>query len=502
MGFVMQNWSLAGTTAFIIAMGTGGAFAQVTPEEVWQNWQKLGASYGQAIVADSVVRQGDTLVVSNMKVSMDQDGAVLNGSLDEIRFRDLGDGTVEVTMSDTYPVQMTMPAEDGKTQELALTITQPGLRMIAGGNASETSYTFDGPTINVAMQAAENGKPVVTLDMAMTAMAGRYLVKSEGETSALDSAIEAQTVAFTVNADENGNTVAMTGNLAGLKLATAGNFLGVAAMENMAEALKNGFSTSVDVGYGAGAFQIDVVEAGKPSKVTATNETGHFRVNLDGQTMRYAAGGTGVNMALSGADIPFPEVKVSYAEAAFDFLMPIAASADPSDFSALLRIVDLAVSDEIWGMIDPSATLPREPATVVVDAKGTARLTVDIFDEAAMAQIGAQPPGELNSLDLTEIRAKIAGAELTGAGAFTFDNSDLVTFDGMPAPTGKVDLVLKGGNGLLDKLVAMGIVPEEEAMGFRMMLAMFAKPGEGEDVLNSTLEFKDKGFFANGQRLQ
>ena len=91
---------------------------------------------------------------------------------------------------------------------------------------------------------------------------------------------------------------------------------------------------------------------------------------------------------------------------------------------------------------------------------------------------------------------------LTGTGAFTFDNTDLVTFDGVPAPTGKMELTLKGGNGLLDKLVAMGLIPSDQAMGARMMMAMFAKPGDGEDTLNSTLEFKDKGFFANGQRLQ
>lgn len=502
MGFAMQNWSLAGTTAFVITVGASAAYAQVTPEEVWQNWQKLGASYGQAIVADSVVRQGDTLVVSNMKISMDQDGASLNGTLDEIRFRDLGDGTVEVTMSDVYPIQMKMPPEDGKTQELALTITQPGLKMIAGGNATETSYNFDGPTVNVAMQAIENGKAVVGVDLALTAMVGKYLVKTAGETSTLDSTVEAQGLSFQMNADENGNTATISGNLSGLKVASAGNFLGVAAMEDMAQALKQGFSTTLDLGYGAGTFQIDAVEAGRPTKITATNESGHFKLDLNGQALRYAAGGTGVNMVMSGADIPFPELKISYGEAAFDFLMPIAASTEPSAFAALLRIVDLSVSDEIWGMFDPTATLSREPATVVVDAKGTAKLAVDLFDEAAMAQLAGGPPGELNSLDLTEIRAKFAGAELTGAGAFTFDNTDLTTFDGVPAPTGKIDLVLKGGNGLLDKLVAMGLIPQDEAMGVRMMMAMFAKPGEGEDVLNSTLEFKDKGFFANGQRLQ
>ena len=119
-----------------------------------------------------------------------------------------------------------------------------------------------------------------------------------------------------------------------------------------------------------------------------------------------------------------------------------------------------------------------------------------------MATLGDAPPGELHSLEITELRAKVGGADLSGTGSFTFDNSDLTTFDGVPAPTGKIDLVLAGGNGLLDKLVAMGLIPQDQAMGARMMMAMFAKPGEGQDVLNSTLEFKDKGFFANGQRLK
>jgi hypothetical protein len=61
---------------------------------------------------------------------------------------------------------------------------------------------------------------------------------------------------------------------------------------------------------------------------------------------------------------------------------------------------------------------------------------------------------------------------------------------------------LVGGNGLLDKLVAMGLIPKDQAMGARMMMGMFARPGDGVDTLTSTIEFKDKGLFANGQRLQ
>ena len=72
----------------------------------------------------------------------------------------------------------------------------------------------------------------------------------------------------------------------------------------------------------------------------------------------------------------------------------------------------------------------------------------------------------------------------------------------MPAPTGKVDLKIIGLNGLIDKLVAMGLLPEDQAMQGRMMLSMFANPGAGEDEMTSTLEFKDQHFYANGQQLQ
>jgi hypothetical protein len=112
------------------------------------------------------------------------------------------------------------------------------------------------------------------------------------------------------------------------------------------------------------------------------------------------------------------------------------------------------------------------------------------------------PPGALESLDIPALQLTIGGAELTGNGSLTFDNTDLTTFQGMPAPTGVINLALSGGNGLLDKLIALGLVPEDQAMGARMMMGMFARPGTEPDTLTSTLEFKDKGFFANGMQLQ
>lgn len=209
-------------------------------------------------------------------------------------------------------------------------------------------------------------------------------------------------------------------------------------------------------------------------------------------------------ISVSGSTIPVPALAMTYGEAAFNLLMPVSKSDVPGDFALLTKLIDFKLSDDVWSLLDPEKILPRDAATIVIDAKGKANWTVDIMDPAAVEMVAEDSmPAQLHALDVTELTLKAAGAEVTGEGAFTFDNSDTTTFPGVPLPTGQLDLKIVGANGLLDRLVQMGLLPEDQAMGARMMMGLFARTVEGsDDTLTSTLEFKEKGFFANGQRLQ
>jgi Uncharacterized protein conserved in bacteria (DUF2125) len=512
----MVSSRLAGTTALVMFL-SAPAFADVTPEQVWENWQAIATSSGQTLTTQSVERDGDTLVVTGLVMDMSQEGAVAKGTIEEVRFRDAGDGTVEITMSDTYPLEMTIPpTEDGgEPTTLMIEVSQPGAVFTASGDETETAYDFAAPTLTVALDSIEgvDAEAInMTAELALANVSGKYLVAAGADASDLTSSFAADSLTVNVAGSDldpspaegeaatpsNFKMNLAMGDITGT---TNGTFLGAAAMADLSAALTAGFKSDGTISTGATTYSMEITDATGLTTISGASDSNSIGFGMDANRLAYAGGAKGVSMKMSAPTIPFPEVTLTYAEAAFDFLMPVSPSDVPADFTLLTKIINLTVSEEIWAIIDPAAQLPRDPATIVIDTTGTATLTASIMDPAAMEALGDQPPGELNSLNINEIRAKIAGAELTGNGALTFDNTDLVTYGGMPAPTGKIDLKLVGGNTLMDKLVAMGLLPEDQVMGFRMMLSMFAN-ATGEDELTSTLEFKDGGFFANGQQLQ
>ncbi len=505
----MAKLSLAGSTALALVFMMSGANAQVTAEEVWQSWKTMSSSVGQTITSTGEARAGDTLVVDGVVLSMDDGlGMVAESSVGTIKFRDTGTGTVEVTLPESYPLSMTMPpvgpGDPAGPTTIKATISQPGLLMTAGGSATDTSYDFTAPTISIAVTevADASGPKDVKFDIAMSGVTGRYLMAGPAEAKQLDSSFAVASAVVTGNGTEDTSTFAVTFNMADLKGAAKGSFLGADMMADMAAALNAGFASNGGISYGKTSFDINVDDAGALTKIAGTMDGGNVDFGLDKTRLNYAIGLKAANYTISGSEIPVPEVNLGFGEFVFNLMMPVTMSDTPQDFTYLTKIVDLKVSDEVWAMFDPMGQLPRDPATLIIDTKGTGRLTQDIFDPAAAEALESGAPGELNSLDLNDLQIKVAGAEVTGQGAFTFDNADTTTYGGMPAPTGKVDMKLTGINALMDTLVAMGLLPEDQIMGARMMLAMFAKPGDAPDTLLSTIEFKDGGIFANGQQIQ
>lgn len=493
----------------VALLAGNAALAEVTPEEVWEDWKGLLSASGQTLTTESESRAGDTFVVTGLKVTADQDGAKSEISIPDLSFRDTGDGSVEVRMSDTIPVMLSSPpaeGEDGPTG-IGLEVGQPGLTILASGSAEETRYDIDAPTVTIKVTEVD-GVAAADINLVFEVTAsdttGSYTIAGATDktiSSSMNTANVTLNAAFTD--PEAGGTFKIAGAMSDLAGTSNSTLLGSMDMTDMAAALKAGFAMDGAFTYGKTDFTFDFAEGEQTGSGKGSVEGGNLAVKMDKTQLAYGGGAKGVAITVASSDMPFPELNLGYADSAFNFVMPVAKSEEPADFALLTRIVDLTISDEVWSMFDPTAQLPRDPVTFVLDTKGKAKLTTDLMDTAAMEALGEGAPGELHALDLTELRLKAVGAEVTGTGALTFDNTDLVTYQGMPKPTGSVELKAVGLNGLLDKVTAMGLVPEDQVMGVRMMMGMFAKMVDGEpDTMTSTLEFKPEGFFANGMQLQ
>lgn len=269
-------------------------------------------------------------------------------------------------------------------------------------------------------------------------------------------------------------------------------------------ALKRGvtLSASADLGPAMVDFtsgQTAPNQTGPKTSLTAQIGGADTRLAMNDTQLGYDLNAKALSFSVAAPDLSMPEGGVDLTELALSFVMPLMKSDTPEPFGLLLKIIDLDLADGVWALFDPSGLLPRDPATLILDAKGSATLTQDITDDAVIA---GTPPGLLNALDLPQLLLRIAGAEVAATGAFTFDNSDTTTFPGIPLPTGKLDITALGLNGLIDTLVNMGILSSDEAMQARMLIAVIANSSPDKDEMTSVLEFRDKGFFANGARLQ
>lgn len=499
--------ALSCSSALALVLLATGASAEVTPQEVWASWQAMATAAGQELTVGTTSDTGLAVEVTDVVIAYKDDlGGSASVTFDRLTFTDNGDGTVTVGMPESYPIQMAFPAQEDGPGSLKLTVRQPGAMILAGGSATETSYEITAPSMVVTLDEVtdETGAKLDTqAELALTDVAAQYSVAQNGEGTVLDSSFSSASIALTITGNEadgtGGGTVEVS--LADLSGATKGNFLSAELMANMAAALNSGFTMDTSLNFGAMTMTADITDATGPSRLAATATGGGMVVAMDKTRLTYGTSLNGAKFTISGADIPFPQVEVAFAESGFNFMMPVSKSDVAQDFSFLTKVVDFTISEDVWGLFDPAGSLSREPATVIVDLKGMGHWEQDLMDPALQIE-GAQPPGKLESLDLTQVLARAAGAEVSATGGLTFDNTDLATFGGVPRPDGKITINIKGVNQLVENLIALGILTDDDAMGFRMGLGMFARPGAGPDELVSEIEFKDGGLFANGMQLQ
>lgn len=500
----MTTRLLLGASVAWGALATAAA-ADVTPEEVWAGWQTAMESIYGGYTAASEEMNGDTLVITDLRVSTDFPEGTMSFTVPSIELKDNGDGTVTVTTANEYDGMVSIE-EDGQTMDMDLYVRQIGASMIVSGSPEDLTSTYSAESVSVGLDELKaDGQtiPNALVDITLNGMSGTSNLQETSTEQAyqvenihMDVSMKNPDTDDTVKLDALLNAVEVTSK-------SEGN---MAAMADLHQMASEGGTFSFDGGIAGTDITVSGVAEGSPFAVALASGAGSVSSGLSDAGLVYDSLTKDVTATIEVNAFPQP-IELAIAEYGTNATIPVLPSEEPAPAAIGVALRDFTMSDALWDIFDPAKILPRIPATIALGLEGDAIIREALFDPAQSEKIAemfeeGNPPVTLDNLRLSELEVTAAGAMITGTGDLTFDNEDLETFNGFPRPEGEVSLRAVGLNGLLDNLGQMGILPAEQLMGPRMMLSMFTVV-EAQDTLTSTIEFLSGGQIkANGQRIR
>ncbi|NNE80134.1 MAG: DUF2125 domain-containing protein [Silicimonas sp.] len=491
------------TSTSILALMAGPALADLTAEDVLADQLNQMSMYGIDVETTGQSRSGDTLTVDGLAITAEIPEGSFTMTVGGAQFTEQGDGTVVMSYPAEIPITVSGEGPEGERFEMAAMVRQTGTQSVVSGTPEQIKYEFTSDSMTVGdlefLAPADAAEVDMDVVVEMTGMSGTMEMDS-GTVRSYDVDMVVKALTMAVRAQEPGSDEVISFNfdVADLAAEYVGQLARQNLMDSFAKSIENGNRTKGSGSHGALNYTFSGDGPDGSFQGSAQIASGDLVFSMDENGLDYGGTSREMTMTMGGSAIPFPPMSFAMAESGGRFAIPLVPGEDPQNFTLKMSMIGLEVDPALWGMIDPAQQLPRDPANIVIDLDGEVVLSEDIFDPEFAEQAMMAPPGQINELNVNEIRVSIAGAELTGDGDFTFNNEM-----GMPLPSGVMNMMLTGGNGLLDTLVGMGLVPEEQAMGARMMMGLFARPGDGEDTLVSTIEVKEDGsVLANGQRIK
>jgi hypothetical protein len=462
----------------LAALAPGAALADLTAAGVWQGWQDFAAEAGFEVAADA--RPGDgRLTLENLSLTSEADGAdsttTVTGAIELV---ERGDGTVAVEV----PAQLltrTVVEGRGETVEQTATVLSEALEIVAREDGGTRVYDTTAGEVSVVLQVDDDEgrdeEEGFTTDVTVTMEGVESTARSGAGALAQSAAIDA----MTIDAEStDGTTVewrlaqvvaesdqALGGDLAMMAGSVAMTFAG-SEMEVLSIARADAEATRVEATTGPGQLSSDTTDGG-------------FAVSVSLRDLE---------SVVAGADLPAP-VTVTVAEQGMTLGLPTAASDALEPWGLSLTLRDLEADEATWALFDPTGQLPRTPATLLLDVTGEAEVTGDLMDPEAMTAAG--PPLMPRSAVINQLLLAFGGAELTGSGTVAFEGAPI------PDPVGTIEIALSGGLGLVDRLVALGVVPAAQAGMARGMIGMIARE-TGPDAYATEIEFAPGGGISVG----
>ncbi|MFE3838013.1 hypothetical protein [Pseudogemmobacter sonorensis] len=501
-----------------------GALAQgVTAAELWSSWQEAVASTGGALSAEER-REGNQLILDALvfKPEADEETAF---RIDTLTLVSQVDGSVGVVLPETFPLRVDLAGTRGETApgQLVFSITAPDLGVTIIGLGERAEFQAIGPSVSVTLDGIAPPAPggeEITLAATVENLELRYKHDLAVALPSVEAALTLGTAELTARAVSGPERhTEVTSGIESLSLFAAAAFppstsdLTRSATQGgstppvapLLTALADGLLLDLRLSLGPSNLHADMVEPGRePGRARFDLGSGAASLKLDQTVLAWSAAMTDFLMTGPVPDIDGAEtmVEVSLGEYRNVISLGLNGFAGSQDWAFAHLLRDLAFDDAGWADLDPTGMLPNTPLTLAFDMDGRYGLDPAALEPGWQPDPRAPHPLRDFSFDINELAFSGLDLSVTGTGGLGFDFRDLVTFDGVPAPAGRLQFVTRGAYALIDRLSGAALISEAEATQARQALLLIGQAGEDEDTLATDVDFRDKALYLNGQRIR
>lgn len=498
----------------VISLTPASALADITPDDAWNIWQAQAKALGLTLDADET-RDGDSLQIGEITLSatLPMNIAALSISFAGPRFSPDGDGAVTVSLPAKTQIRFAASITGVGDMEATLLMTRINESILMSGipEIVKSRWESDGMRLNLT-GLSSGGETYDVFTVAMDS--GPYQIESTttiGDILVIDftSENDSYNLAYEYTIGSGDAAIDETGVDSATGISA--RFFLVLPLDGLRftelpKQLRNALSLSYTGDLETyRSKQISSLGGQVTTSITQAIAAYHTALSF-GSSGLAIDGTTGPIVADVIIANDSPELNFSFqaASAAGGLAFPLLQSDSPQNARYLMAMQDIRFNPEFWRLFDASGKLDHTPMSLRMEISGTVDIFVDLLDFAALMAANTASDVILpSSFNLDALKLSALGSELNANGAFTFDKSDMTTYDGIPRPDGLFELQLHGGNALLDQLIEANLVSKEQVLGIRMALSLIGQPGDGDDSLTSKIELTPEGHItANGQRLK
>lgn len=484
------------------------AAADITAGQLWSAWQAGAARSGQTITTGGIAREDGVLRLSDVSLSASQPGASTRTDLDWVLLEETGDGQVRVSFAPELQVTGSFTDANGRPGTLDATLRLVAAELIASGSPETVVQSFTAARIGLERFAVA-GPDGVAAEAGVTGHLADVSTRYESASQDPDrlgvtgdaTASEARLALW---AENPGEATRLDFDMAFEGLSWRFDNLLVPVPADT-HPLRAGARVGLDAGFGAvrSRLNLESADPARQLRVETQGGTGEISVGVDGGELRYAGAVQALHYSVVAPNLPFEALTAEIGAAEIDLRLPLGPVGGSGGFALDYRLREVAPGPEVWMLIDATGGLDRTPAEFDLALTGRLRLLGDVLGQPVQgAAQGAPPPAELEALSIDRLSLSAVGAEVRGQGALDFPAEAPKMASGLQAPEGSMRFELTGADALLERLGTLGIVPQNQVMGLRMMLAMFTIPGPSPDSMVVDIEFTPEGrILANGEPL-